>query len=152
MPAPFRFDRTWTFGVPPTTLWGVLSRPGDYPRWWTWLRHCDADGFHEGTTARCVVQAPLPYSLRFTIRVVRLVPGAVVETQVEGDLAGPAALRIGPAENGDSTARLSWELELRDPVLRRLARVARPAMVWAHDRVVDGGVSQFRRRALRATA
>jgi hypothetical protein len=33
-------------------------------------------------------------------------------------------------------------------VLRQLATVGRPAMVWAHDRVVAVGVEQFRRRAL----
>jgi len=37
---------------------------------------------------------------------------------------------------------------LRDPVLRRLSVLGRPAMTWAHDRVVASGVRQFERRVL----
>jgi hypothetical protein len=54
---------------------------------------------------------------------------------------------MGPRPEG-SHARLVWSLQLRNPVLRSLSVVARPAMVWAHDRVVELGVAQFERRAL----
>jgi hypothetical protein len=89
----------------------------------------------------------VPYALRLDIEVERAEPPFVVETYVRGDLDGPARLEL--ASSGDaSTARLSWELELRDRMLRQLARVARPVMEWAHDRVVLTGVEQFRQHAL----
>src|SRR2546423_57701 len=65
----FRFDRRWTFPVPPAQLWEALSRSDDYPTWWTWLRRFDGDGLVEGGRPRCEVRAPLPYSLRFTVDV-----------------------------------------------------------------------------------
>ncbi|MCZ7525887.1 MAG: hypothetical protein M5U14_05540 [Acidimicrobiia bacterium] len=128
-------------------LWGVLTRTEDFPRWWSWLSEFDADGLRTGSVAHCVVRAPLPYSLSFVVHVVDAVAWECVHTTVTGDLRGPARLDL--ASNGDgSRARLRWDLELRHPTLRRVATVARPAMAWAHDRVVDVGVRQFRRRAL----
>jgi hypothetical protein len=153
VPAPFRFDRRWTFPIPPDELWATVSRTDEYPAWWSWLRDFDtdgaADGLHEGATARCVIRAPLPYALRFTVEVERVVEAALVDTRIRGDLEGPARLEIGPGEDSDTcTARLAWSLQLRDPVLRRFALVGRPAMAWAHDRVVEVGVRQFEQRAL----
>jgi hypothetical protein len=151
MPAPFRFDRRWTFPVGPDELWSTLGRTRDYPSWWSWLRQFDTDGvaagLQAGTRARCVIRAPLPYVLHLTIEVDRVVEEQLVETRIQGDLEGPARLELAPAAGG-TTARLAWSLQLRDPVLRRFAVVARPAMAWAHDRIVEVGVRQFVHRAL----
>ncbi|MBK5287127.1 MAG: SRPBCC family protein [Acidimicrobiia bacterium] len=147
MAATFRFDRTWWFSASPDELWAALTRTDEYPRWWSWLREFEADAIRPGVTARCRIQAPLPYSLRCDIRVDRVVPGSVIETTVSGDLRGPARLEVAPATTG-STARLVWSVDLTDPVLSRAARFGRPLMAWAHDTVVATGVEQFRRRAL----
>ena len=145
--APFRFDRTWWFPVPPEQLWAVLNRTDQYPTWWSWLREFDTDGFEAGANADCTIQSPLPYALRCTIHVDEMrVPEAIV-TSVTGDLEGPARLEVSRAEEG-CNARLVWSLTPGTPLLRNLARFGRPAMVWAHDRVVATGVDQFRRRAL----
>lgn len=147
MPAPFHFDRTWVFAVPPDEFFATVSRTHEFTRWWSWLRRCDADGIHAGARADCLIQAPLPYALRITIEVEQVEPDALIATRVVGDLCGPARLEMRPHPEG-CTARLTWALELRDPVLRNLSYVARPAMAWAHDRVVAAGVAEFERRAL----
>jgi hypothetical protein len=147
MPAPFRFDRCWEFGVSPERFWETVRRTERYPEWWGWLREFEADNLDEGAWAHCVIQAPLPYSLRLAIHVERLVPAALVAVLVTGDLEGPARLELAP-HSGGCAARLTWSLELREPWLRRLAVVARPAMAWAHDRVVEVGAREFERRAL----
>jgi hypothetical protein len=143
----FRFDREWAFDLPPADLWAVVNRTDDFRQWWSWLRDFQAPGVHPGAQARCIIQSPLPYALRLRIDVQRADAPTLVETYVRGDLDGPARLEIS-ARDGGSTARLAWELEVRDRMLRQVARVARPLMVWAHDRVVETGVQQFRRRAL----
>jgi hypothetical protein len=145
--APFRFDRTWWFPVPPEQLWAVLQRTDQYTTWWSWLREFDTDGFETGSTARCVIQSPLPYALRCTIHVDEMRTAEAVITTVSGDLRGPARLEVKKAIDGCS-ARLAWALTPDSPMLRRLATIGRPAMVWAHDHVVAIGVDQFRRRAL----
>ena len=143
----FQFDRTWHFAVTPDELWDVVTRTDDFPTWWTWLRAFESPGIHAGAEAQCVIQAPLPYALRLRIEVERARRPSTIETYVRGDLDGPARLDIAPDGDG-SSARLSWALEVRDRMLRQLSRVARPVMVWAHDRVVATGVEQFRRHAL----
>jgi hypothetical protein len=144
---PFRYDRRFPLDISPADLWARLQRTDQYVEWWSWLQTLDGGGLHVGDVASCVVRAPLPYSLEFTVRVEEVVPEALVATHVGGDLEGPARLDITPAGSG-CEARLSWELQLRDRVLGPLSSVARPAMRWAHDRVVDVGLHEFRRRAI----
>jgi len=156
VPRPFAFDRTWVFAASPQEFFATVTQTDEFTRWWSWLRVFEVDGpdtarpgaggLHPGEQARCVIQAPLPYALRLTIAVEEVEADALVATQVDGDLRGPARLEIGPHVDG-CTARLVWSLELRDPVLRNVAVFARPAMVWAHDRVVAAGVADFERRA-----
>lgn len=156
MPAPFRYDRRFEFGVAPGQLWEALARTDDYHAWWPWLRGVEPGVQGEttgtalvaGTIARCAVRAPLPYTLRFDVTIDRVVPERRVHASVRGDLEGPAMLELAPGDHGGSRARLMWTLELRDRLLRPLSSVTRPVMVWAHDRVIESGLRDFERRAL----
>jgi hypothetical protein len=148
---PFRFDRRWAFDVPADRLWESLTRTDDYRRWWPWLRELSGDGLVPGGRSTCVVRAPIPYTLRFTVEIVDLVPGQRIDAVVKGDLAGPAHLEVrslGASRRG-SEVRLSWQMKLQRPVLRAAARVGRPVMEWGHDWVVSTGFEQFCRDALR---
>jgi uncharacterized protein YndB with AHSA1/START domain len=149
VPAPFRFDRRFELAASPDALWRTLARTDEYSEWWSWLRELDGGELREGAVARCVVQGPLPYVLRFDIEVEQVVPATLVATRVRGDLDGPARLEISPTPAG-SAARMVWSLELRDSLLRPLSWVARPVMVWAHDRVIATGLRDFERQALAA--
>ena len=155
MPSPFRFDRAWHFGVTPAELWSTLSHTERYREWWPWLRTFamdgsggdDPDALVTGRTAQVVIQAPLPYQLHCDVRVVDAVRNERLVTTVDGDLHGPARLELRPVDDG-TEARLAWEFQLRAPLLRTLALVGRPAMAWAHDRIVERGLAQFEGHAL----
>ena len=147
MPEPFHYDRRFEFDVSPETFWATISRSENYPQWWSWLRQFESDGLRAGGHTECAIQAPLPYALRVSVDIERVVPPERVETRVTGDLEGPARLEIVPTESG-CAARLVWSLELREPWLRRFARVGRPVLAWAHDRIIGIGVRQFERVAL----
>lgn len=144
-PAPFAFDRSWEFPIDPPTFWSIVRETDRFPLWWGWLRSFDSGGLVVGATTDFVVQGALPYQLHFVVEVTRVVEPRLVETQVAGHLEGPASLGVEPAPDG-SRVRLSWELEPRDPTLRRLAALSHPLLAWSHDQVVDLGVRQFRRR------
>jgi Polyketide cyclase / dehydrase and lipid transport len=152
VPSPFRFDRSWHFRLEPAELWATLAQTDRYREWWPWLREFRVEGGGEalttGAVARVLIQAPLPYQLRCTIRVEDAISAQRLTTRVEGDLTGPARLELRAVADG-TEARLAWALDLRAPVLRSLALVARPAMAWAHDRVVERGLAQFEGHALR---
>ena len=148
---PFRFDRSWAFDVGPDRLWAALTRTDDYRRWWPWLREFSGDGLVAGGHNNCVVRAPVPYMLHFTVDVAEVRPGERIEAMVDGDLTGPARLEIGPigARRRGSQVRLAWEVEVQRPALRAAARFGRPVMEWGHDWVTNTGFEQFCRSALR---
>jgi hypothetical protein len=153
MATPFRFDRAWSFAVTPDELWTTLEQTDHYREWWPWLREFhvegngDRDAFVAGAIASLLIQAPLPYQLRCTIRVDEAVAGRKLVTRVTGDLEGPARLELSATPSG-SEVRLAWTLNVRSALLRPLATVARPALSWAHDRIVERGLDQFEERAL----
>jgi hypothetical protein len=154
VPSPFRFDRSWHFELAPAELWTTLSRTDSYCEWWPWLRSFSLDrsdgddALVTSRTAQVVIQAPLPYQLHCRVDVDDAVPEERLVTTVDGDLHGPARLELRPVAGG-TEARLAWTLELRTPLLRALAVLGRPAMAWAHDRIVERGLAQFEGHARR---
>jgi uncharacterized protein YndB with AHSA1/START domain len=156
VPRPFSLDRTWRFDETPEQLWSLLERTGDYPTWFSWLAAFESEGLAPQAATRLTVRPPLPYRLDVEVTVEEVRPASLVVVSVDGDLAGPGRLELSPRPAGPggpgTDARLVWDLDLRRPMLVSLERVARPAMAWGHDRVVDLGVRGFRRRALGASA
>jgi uncharacterized protein YndB with AHSA1/START domain len=148
---PIQFDRAWSFAVTPEELWTTLEQTDKYRTWWPWLREFrvdgDGDGFRAGATAQLVIQAPLPYQLRCVIHVDEVVRSQKLVAHVTGDLEGPARLELEPSTAG-TQARLAWTLDVRSSLLRPLATIGRPALAWAHDRIVERGLAQFEQHAL----
>jgi hypothetical protein len=138
----FRFDRTWHFDVTVDQLWAAVSDTSRFPEWFPWLDAADLGPLSVGTVARFRVDPPLPYRLNLIVSIVDVDEGRSVETEVSGDLGGPARLDVAPVTGG-ATARLTWALEVRRPALVLLERVARPVMVWGHDAVVSRGLARF---------
>jgi uncharacterized protein YndB with AHSA1/START domain len=143
----FHLDRTFEFDHDPDVVWDALSRPADYPRWWSWLREIDVDALTEGTTAHCLIRAPVPFALRLSLHVDRVVPGRLVHVTADGHLRGTGSLELGPHPRG-STARLVWALTPQRGLLGAVGLVSGPLLQWGQDWVVDTGVRQFRRKAL----
>ena len=142
-----RSDRRYRFPVGPEALWPVLTRVEDYRSWWPWLRGFDATAFEAGAAWSCVVQPPLPYSLRFRILLHEVDPARCALATVEGDIVGDARLELIAIDEG-CEARLVSRLAPANPLLRTIARVARPVAQLGHDWVLDTGQRQFRSRAL----
>lgn len=143
---PFRSDRTWQFDLAPDELWDRIASCERYPDWWPWLRSFDpSTGLTTGACWRCEVSPPLPYMVRFTVHIEsidRSRRGGRITASVAGDVRGGAELCIDPDGSG-ATARLRSALEPANPLLRGVGRVARPAIEWGHDWVLDEGRRQF---------
>ena len=71
---PFRYDRRFALDVEPEALWSLLEQTDAYVEWWSWLESLDGGGLRVGDVATCVVRAPLPYSLRFSVHIDEVVP------------------------------------------------------------------------------
>jgi hypothetical protein len=144
----FTSDRRWRFPVAPAELWGHITATGSYVQWWPWLRRFDpGEGLCAGAVWACVVQPPLPWRVRFTVELERVDPHRRAVARVRGDIEGNAVLTVVAAAGG-SEARLRSSLRPAQPLMRRVARLARPLVRWGHDWVLDAGARQFAARAL----
>jgi uncharacterized protein YndB with AHSA1/START domain len=143
-------DRRYTMAADVGTVWAALAGVDAYQRWWPWLRAFDASCLCEADVWRCTVRPPLPYTLRLTVSLLEVVQPALIRARVGGDVAGHAAVRLSPVPGG-CEVRLTSRLAPARRSFAVVAAIARPAAVWAHDRVLDRGAAQFVERALGAT-
>ena len=120
VPSPFRFDRSWHFGVSPEELWTTLAPHRPVPRVVAVVarvRRSTVATRRSRTGAQCarvVIQAPLPYQLHCTVRRGRR--RAATQRLVDHRRRRSRAARPGwsctPIDDG-TEARLAWALELR---------------------------------------
>jgi hypothetical protein len=147
VPGSFRSDRSWSFDIGASELWGLITQTDRYASWWPWLRAFDApSSFSKGARWQCAVAPPLPYVVRFTIHITELVPRERVRTRISGDISGTARLELDEPSDGTTSARLISELAPSSRPLRAFGRVAPPLVRWGHDWVLDQGRLQFVRR------
>ena len=142
-----RSDRRWGFDVGPAALWDAIAGVEHYRKWWPWLRRFEAEGLVAGDTWNCVVQPPLPYTLRFRVQLDEVEPHRLVAATVTGDVAGQARLEIDEHDDG-CEARLVSLLAPGNGALRLVSRLAWPIARFGHDWVLDTGAKQFVARAV----
>lgn len=141
-----RSDRRYELPLAPEALWDRIADVEAYRRWWPWLRELEADGLAVGDRWRCAVRPPLPYVVRFTVRIDALEHPERIDVTVDGDIAGTARLDIRERPDG-SEARLVSALSPDHRLLRLLTVAARPMVRFGHDWVLDSGARQFTRHA-----
>jgi hypothetical protein len=141
------YRATYDFSLSPEDVWAGMERTDRFEDWWSWLRDFSHEGdrLTPGAVLRGVVEPPLPYRLRIAVEIVDAQWPVSVDAQVDGDLIGPARLRLDRTGAG-STVQVEWRLEMMQAPMRLAARFGRPLLQWGHDRVVETTVAGFRRR------
>ncbi|MCS0636234.1 SRPBCC family protein [Streptomyces sp. LP05-1] len=135
----YRFHAVWSLPAAPDAVFRVLARPDDYPHWWPQVREATRLGEHSGTLR---IRSVLPYDLRITATERRLDPDArVLEAELDGDLTGWLSWRVVPDGAGTGAARAVYdqEVEVRLPLLRRLAVPGRPFFRANHALMMRSG-------------
>jgi hypothetical protein len=107
----------------------------------------DAAEFVAGARWACVIQPPLPYALRFDLRLVEVEAPTLAVARLDGDIVGEARLDVTQVGDG-AQARLVSDLAPGNRMLQAVARLARPVARYGHDWVLDTGARQFRQHAL----
>ncbi|MER7466297.1 SRPBCC family protein [Streptomyces sp. NPDC097981] len=136
----YRFRSVWDLDAPPARVYSVLEQAGDYPRWWPQVRAVEeVDGY--GGTLR--IRSVLPYEIRTTATELLRDPGrGLLEAALHGDIEGWARwtvrARRGPGRSG-TRALYEQEVEVRSPLLRRLALPARPVFRLNHALMMRAG-------------
>jgi hypothetical protein len=114
-----------------------------YRTWWPWLRDFDGTRLAAGETWSCQVQPPLPYSVRFTVRLDEVAAGERVAATIDGDISGTATLHVVPGSADGSSLRLVAALSPRKRSMVALSFAARPLVTFGHHWVLDTGARQF---------
>jgi hypothetical protein len=139
-----RSDRTYRFAVPASAVWAAMADVDSFTRWWPWLQEFDGRRLAPGQVWTCAVRPPLPYVVRFRLTVGAVDPCRTVTATVDGDIRGRARVDLAEdAGTGGSRVRLRSDLSPAHRWLRAVAAVARPAVRFGHDWVLDTGARQF---------
>ncbi|NJP48954.1 polyketide cyclase [Streptomyces sp. SBST2-5] len=133
----YRFRSLWTLSAPAPVVYRVLERIEEYPRWWPQVREVVR---LDDTSGLVRIRSVLPVELRATLHEGRRDPETgILEVGLSGDIDGWArwtVTRLGP---GGSLARYEQEVDVRKPLLRRLAVPARPVFRMNHALMMRAG-------------
>ncbi len=133
----YRFRSLWTLPAPPGEVYRALERVEDYPHWWPQVREVTR---LDATGARLRIRSLLPYDLTVTLRESARSPVAgVLEGVLGGDMDGRARWTLTPGPGGGTLVRYDQEVDLRKPLLRRLAVPARPLLRANHALMMRAG-------------
>ncbi|MFF4497523.1 SRPBCC family protein [Streptomyces sp. NPDC001546] len=136
----YRFRSVWDLDAPPALVYSLLEDPGRYPGWWPQVRRFAPAGGRSGTA---VIRSALPYEIHLTLTGLLRDPArGVLEVALGGDLDGWARWTVrprgGPAA-GRTRAVYEQEVEVRAPLLRRLALAGRPVLRLNHALMMRAG-------------
>ncbi|WP_030787106.1 SRPBCC family protein [Streptomyces sp. NRRL S-920] len=132
----YRFRSLWDLPGAPAEVYAVLERVEDYPLWWPQVREATQADDRSGTAR---FRSFLPYDLHVAAHERRRDPGAgVLEIAMTGDLDGWARWTVRPGPRG-TLARYDQEVEVRRPLMRRLAVPGRPLFLLNHALMMRAG-------------
>ncbi|MEU8605312.1 SRPBCC family protein [Streptomyces parvulus] len=132
----YRFRSLWTLPAPASEVYRVLGRIEDYPLWWPQVREVTR---LDDISGRLRFRSFLPYDLTATLYEGRRDPAAgVLEVAMRGDMEGWARWTVAPRGAG-TLARYDQEVEVRKPLLRRLAVPGRPLFRANHRLMMRAG-------------
>ncbi|MEU2389950.1 SRPBCC family protein [Streptomyces sp. NPDC007369] len=140
----YRFRSQWDLDAPPERVYSVLEQADDYWRWWPQVRGTERIDAHSSALR---IRSVLPYEIRITAAELLRDPAhRVLEAALHGDVEGWARWTVRPRPGAGGTRVLyEQEVEVRRPLLRRLALPARPLFRLNHTLMMRAG-----RRALAA--
>jgi uncharacterized protein YndB with AHSA1/START domain len=146
----YRFRSTWHLTAPPDTVYRVLERVEEYPRWWPQVREARQSG---ETTGVMRLRSFLPFDLVVTVRAARRDPERrVLEVVMDGDLEGWARWTVLPGA-GPGVSELLFEEEtvVRKRVLRAFSAPGRPFARANHAWMMRRGLRGLRARLAEET-
>ncbi|MFC7307728.1 SRPBCC family protein [Streptomyces monticola] len=132
----YRFRSVWNLPARPAEVYAVLERAEEYPLWWRQVREVTPLDDRSGLAR---FRSMLPYDLVVTARQRRRDPVArILEIAMSGDLDGWARWTL-TAVGGGTRALYEQEVDVRRPLMRRLAVPGRPVFLLNHALMMRAG-------------
>lgn len=132
----YTFRRFWRMPAPPDEVFEVLHDLDAWTDWWPEVRASRRRG---DDAAEVTIRSFLPYDLHMTLtRRVDDPRRRLLEASITGDLEGFARFELRAAPYG-TLMRYDQEVEVRKPLMRRLAVLARPLFIANHAAMMRSG-------------
>jgi uncharacterized protein YndB with AHSA1/START domain len=139
----YRFTSVWDLPAPPRRVYGVLADPRTFPVWWPEIREVRQLDERSGEMR---FRSLLPYELQVTAHEARQDPAAgVLEARLTGDLEGSTRWTVTTRGDGAAVAVFDEDVEVRKPLMRRLALPGRPAFRINHALMMRSGLTGLTR-------
>jgi hypothetical protein len=141
------FERTLEFDGSPDDLWDAIARLVRRNDFDERLFRYELDGrpLATGSSVDVKITPPLPYRVHLQIHFSESTRPSEIKIAIRGDVDGVGSVRLVP--RGEQTEVIAtWNVELVQPAMRAVARVAYPLVVWGQDLAVDAIVRAFRRQ------
>lgn len=131
----YRFRAVWRVPAPPPVVLDALHELDAWSLWWPEIR----DSLRiDDDRAIVRIRSVLPYDLHLMLAR-RRDTSTLLEAGIEGDLRGFARFRLRAGGPGATRLRFEQEVEVRKPLMRALAPLARPVFRWNHEAMMRSG-------------
>jgi hypothetical protein len=145
----YRFVTVWYIEAPLEAVCETLCHSLNWPQWWSNVESVEeiAPGNVRGigSVRRYTWRGRLPYRLTFDIRVIHLVPLAVIEGIASGDVEGKGRWSF-TVDGAVTVVRYEWHIRTIPVWMNLLALFARPLIEWNHNAVMQQGGEALARR------
>lgn len=140
----FSLVTRWLIPAPVDRVWNCLVATENWPSWWEYVDLVEeteaGNSSGIGNVRRYLWRTCLPYDLAINLRVTGVRPYESVMVEVTGDLIGSGSCSIAYQKNEAATElTFIWSVSLVTPWMKLLASVARPLLVWNHEKVMKSG-------------
>jgi hypothetical protein len=147
-PNHYVFRTQWRLPAAPDAVYAALADVAGYPRWWPEVRETVQLSDSAGRI-RC--RSLLPYDLWMDLdREIEDPHGRVLRARLDGDLIGTSEWRIEPDGDSGSVAVFDEDVVVGKAMVRAAGRLARPALIFNHDRMMRSGERGLRRHLAEA--
>jgi len=144
----YHFRTDWRFRAPLARTWPVIVSLERYPGWWKDFRRVrlrSGDGRRPGSIFDCETRGALPYSLRYSLELLRVEEPRLIELRSAGDLIGTGRWELSSPHPSESLATYYWDVATTNPLLNLLAPLARGLFARNHEQVMARGYEALRR-------
>lgn len=137
----YRFRSVWSVPAPQDRVFEVLADIGEYWRWWREVRTVTRV---DDQTAEFRCRSVLPYELVFRASYhTKDEQAGVLRAWLTGDLDGVCGWTLRRRPGGTELV-FEQQVQLTKPLLRRLAPLARPALLVNHALMMRSGKAGLR--------
>jgi carbon monoxide dehydrogenase subunit G len=147
---PSRYDVSYSgsfdLDAEPEELWAALKRVDLFPMWWPWIKEVELQGeaLAVGSAITFTIDPPIPHKLHVRVDVIESTENEFLLGDVSGDLKGTGSLAFDGFP-GVTEATTEWIVEVSNPAIRAIIKIARPLLLYAQRWAVESSLRGFRR-------